>query len=129
MGGYAGMTDPTKSALDNSAGYTDYTTKLNNYGYTPNQAEYDGMMADGTFDATMQGMQQNQIGSMFDMPTMDAFKMGIGGINSVAGLLGTIDSMKTNKLQRKGYEQNMKHAAMARDDRTNFLGGTASAFA
>jgi len=68
-------------------------------------------------------------GSMFDMPGMDMAKIGIGGINSIAGLLGTFDTMKTNKLARKGMEQNQRNAQMARDDRTRFLSDTRSAFA
>ena len=72
----------------------------------------------------------DQIGanSMFDMPGMDIAKMGIGGINSIAGLIGAFDTMKTNKIARAGMEQNQRHAKMARDDRTAFLGDTKSAF-
>ena len=73
-------------------------------------------------------------GSAFDLGTsdmsgMDWAKMGIGGINSIMGALGTFDTMKTNSLQRDAMQQNMKHAKMARADRTAFLGNTASAFA
>ena len=64
-----------------------------------------------------------------DMSGMDMAKIGIGGINSIAGLLGTFDTMKTNKLARKGMEQNQRNAQMARDDRTRFLSDTRSAFA
>ncbi len=67
--------------------------------------------------------------SQFDTPYMDYAKMGIGGINSVMGIVGTLDSMKNNKLRRKEVKQNMAHAAAGRQDRTNFLNSARSAFA
>ena len=112
--------------------YTDYANQAASYGYTPSQSEYTGMIADGTFDSTMGGFGTNQNNSWFDTPGMsgmDWAKTGIGGINSIVGILGAIDQNKTNKLARKGMEQNQQHAKMARQDRTNFLQGTASAFA
>ena len=118
----------TTSALDNTNNYLGYANQAKSYGYTPNQSEYTGMMADGTYDSTMLGMDQSGANSMFDMPGMDMAKMGIGGINSIAGLIGAFDTMKTNKIARAGMEQNQQHARMARDDRTNFIGGTRSAF-
>ncbi len=117
------------SALDNTSNYLGYANQAKSYGYTPNQAEYNGMMADGTYDSTMMGMGSNQANSMFDMPGMEWAKMGIGGINSIMGALGTFDTMKTNKIARVGMEQNQQHAKMARADRDAFLGGTKSAFA
>ncbi len=82
-------------------------------------------------DYTNSGYDFNTSGidSMFDMPTLDQFQMGIGGVNSIMGALGTWDMMKNNKLQRQGMEQNQQHARMAREDRTNFLSDSKSAFA
>jgi hypothetical protein len=71
----------------------------------------------------------NPIGDLGVTPMLDKFKMGVGGVNSIMGVLGTLDAMKNNKLRRRGMEQNQKHAAMARQDRTDFLQGTKSAFA
>lgn len=112
--------------------YTDYASQAASYGYTPNQAEYNGMMMDNTYGDTMEGFGANQNNSWFDMSGMsgmDWAKTGIGGINAIAGIIGALDSRKTNKVARKGMEQNQQHAKMARADRTNFLQGTASAFA
>lgn len=60
-------------------------------------------------------------GSAFDMAG------DIGGL--VLGGISTLDNLKTNKLKREGLNQNIKHSKMARQDRTNFLQGTKSAFA
>ena len=62
-------------------------------------------------------------------PGLDIAKMGIGGVNSLVGALGAFDMMKTNKLKRKGMEQDIEFAKQARQDRTNFINGTKSAFA
>jgi len=76
---------------------------------------------------------QTDFGSQFDTPYMDYAKIGIGGINSVKGIVGTLDSMKNNKLKRAGMEQNQEFTRMARQDKTNFKqgvqSGMASAFA
>ena len=90
----------------------------NSYG---NTTDY---MKDLGYGATEMG----GIDSAFDFGDMDMWKTGIGGVNSIMGLLGTLDAMKTNKIQRQGMKQNMQHAQMARDDRTSFLGDTKSAF-
>ena len=114
---------PTNSALtyandpyqdfnfDNSAfdyGYDNYGGEAGNWGFDP---------------------MGNLIKDTQKLGTMDWAKMGIGGINSIAGLIGTFDTTKTNKVVRAGMEQNQRHAKMARDDRTAFLGGTKSSFA
>ena len=94
--------------------------------YNPTNAGYIADPSAATTSAfQMSGTQGPQTGT----PMMDKFKMGIGGVNALMGILGTFDAMKTNKLQRKGMEQNQKHARMARADRTSFLTNTHSAFA
>ncbi len=111
------------NVLDNSASVLPQRgTELGNSYY--NQSGYMDSLGYGADE--LGGV--DGINSMFDMPGMDMAKIGIGGINSIAGLLGTIDTMKTNKIARTGMEQNQKHAGMARDDRTNFLSKTEASF-
>ena len=112
------------NVLDNSASVLPQRgTELGNSYY--NQSGYMDSLGYGADE--LGGV--DGINSMFDMPGMDMAKIGIGGINSIAGLIGAFDTMKTNKIARAGMEQNQKHARMARDDRTNFLSSTRSAFA
>jgi hypothetical protein len=91
----------------------------------------DYMNMNSAFDYGMDGNYGfDEYGNPISLtPTLDKFKMGVGGVNSIMGVLGTLDAMKTNKKNRAAIDQNMKHAAMARTDRTDFLNGTKSAFA
>ena len=55
--------------------------------------------------------------------------MGADGLGAVVGLANYFDTKSINKVKKQALNQNMAHAAQGRQDKTNFISGTSSAFA
>ena len=55
--------------------------------------------------------------------------MGTQGLGAAVGLANYFDTKSINKVKKAALNQNMMHAAQGRQDKTNFISGTTSAFA
>ena len=90
-----------------------------NISLDPNVTDY-SMKEMADFDAYKNSMGPDYMGYA---------KMGLGAIDAGLGIASYFDNRKVNKKKMEVMDQNMKHASMARADRTSFLQGTKSAFA
>jgi hypothetical protein len=83
--------------------------KMDSYGITGNRSEYDGSLADGTYDATMQGLA-NRTNNDSWFGKQDWGMKGLGGTALGLGQLGLgamsyFEGKKTQKKQRKLMDQ------------------------
>jgi len=71
-----------------------------------------------------------QTGKLNAGPGMgDYISMGADGLGAIVGLANYFDTRSINKVKKQALNQNMAHAAQGRQDKTNFISGTNSAFA
>jgi len=108
-----------------------------NYKLTSEElAGIQGSMAglDNASTSDMNGFLQNEItnSKINDANAFDwggAANLGMAGLNTAMNIGSYFDRKDFNKTAMKEINQNMKHAKMARQDRTDFLSGAKSAFA
>lgn len=97
-----------------------------NYAIDPltNQATWAEGFTPTMQDATAFDMYNTQ----FDTPWMDYAGAGLGAASSIAGIMGSMDNMKTNKVNRNAVKQNMGFAKQDQDYRVGARTGTTNAF-
>jgi hypothetical protein len=106
-----------------------YKGAAGNIGYLPGATSGAVQILDPSKATMYDYYLMGQYNKQFETPYMDYAKMGIGGLDAIAGLIGTGDTLRTNKLNRQATAQNLDFARQEQAARNEFRAATKSAFA
>ncbi len=88
-----------------------------------------GSWAEGYMPSLTEQMNLQKYNDSLGFDYGSAFDTGLDLTKGVLGVIGTLDKLKTNKLMRKGLDQNIRNSAAAEQRTVDFVNGTKSAFA